>query len=63
MIVRVDGFDVERDKFAFSLGNGESKGCVGTEDVPKDVAKEGKYGSESIKGEKGKKDADHAIFF
>ena len=41
------------------MSNDEGKGGVGAEDIPKDIAEEGKYGGESIKGENEKENANH----
>ena len=59
MIVGVYGLDVECEEFSFLTSDDEGKGGVGTEDIPKDIAKECKYGGESVKGENEKENADH----
>ena len=60
-IVGIYGLDVECKEFSFAMRNDEGKGGIGTEDIPEDIAEEGEYGGESVKGENEEKDADHTI--
>ena len=59
MVVGIDGFNVEGKEFLFSASDNEREGSVGTEDVPKDVAKEGKEGSDNVKTEEEENKSNH----
>ena len=61
-IVGVNGFDVECKEFLLLVSSDEGYGGVGTEDVPEDVAEEGKYSSECVKGKNEEEDGDHTMF-
>ena len=54
-IVGVNRLDVECEEFSFLTSDDEGQGGVGAENIPEDVAKKSKYGSESIKGEMKKR--------
>ena len=61
MIIGVNIFNMECEEFLFLTSDDEGKSAVGTEDVPEDVSEKGKDSSESVKGKKEEKDADHTI--
>ena len=58
-IIGVNRLDVECEEFSFLASDNEGSGGVGAETVPKDIAEEGEYSSEGIKGENEKENANH----
>ena len=42
---------MECEEFSFLTSDNEGQGGIGAEDIPEDVAEEGEYGGESVKGE------------
>ena len=62
MTVRVNGFDVECEKFGFPMSDDKGEGGVGTKDIPKNVAEEGKECSEDVKTKEKESNDDHTNF-